>query len=269
MLVSAGKGLAFQRRTAAGGLSVSTSGGPGAAPYWVRLHRAGNAITASVSPDGTSWTFVGSDTIPMGQSVLVGLAVSSHITGATATARFDNVTVRTAVSVADPPPPAQPDIPLPEQFTASAKVFTTTLATTIDIGGWSTDAERDGLLAAFRNNGQDALLSALQHLPVVGTITTLGSLKYNVHFARVRMEAGGGRSIFLLTGRYISAWEAANRLPTLDYPFTAIQLQVDKDGRGIGTASIATKIHVTAAGTIELENFSNYSVPLSNVRKVK
>jgi hypothetical protein len=225
-------------------------------------------ITASVSADGTSWTVVGSDTIPMEQTALVGLAVSSHVAGTTATARFDNVSVRSAVTVPDSPPPAQAEIPLPEQFTASAKVFTKTLATTIDIAGWSTDAERDGLFAAFRAQGHDALLTALQKLPVVGAITTL-SLRYDVHFARASLDGSGGRGIFLLTGRYISDWEVANRLPTLDYPFTAIQLQVDKDGKGVGTASIATKMHVTADGTIELENFSNYCVPLVGVTKVR
>lgn len=94
MIVSAGKGLAFQRRVAQGGLSVHTSGGAGAAPYWVRLQRAGDLVTASVSLDGTSWRVVGSDTIPMGQAVLVGLGVSSHIAGTTASARFEHVTVR-------------------------------------------------------------------------------------------------------------------------------------------------------------------------------
>ena len=94
MIVSAGKGLAFQRRRAAGGLSVHTAAGAGIAPYWVQLQRTGDAITASVSLDGVSWTVVGSDTIPMGADVLIGLGVSSHIAGTPATAVFDNVTVR-------------------------------------------------------------------------------------------------------------------------------------------------------------------------------
>ena len=93
MIVSAGKGLAFQRRRTAGGTSVSTSGGAGVAPYWVRLERTGDLITASVSNDGVTWTTVGTDTIPMTQTVLVGLAVSSHVTGTPATAVFEQVVV--------------------------------------------------------------------------------------------------------------------------------------------------------------------------------
>ena len=52
MLVSGGRGLAFQRRTTTDGLSTHTSGGEGTAPRWVKLSRAGSLITASVSSTG-------------------------------------------------------------------------------------------------------------------------------------------------------------------------------------------------------------------------
>jgi len=92
MLVSYSKGLAFQRREATGASSVNTAGASVVAPYWVRLVRAGNAFSAYSSPDGATWTLVGTDTIPMASTVYVGLAVSSHVAGTLATAMFDNVT---------------------------------------------------------------------------------------------------------------------------------------------------------------------------------
>jgi hypothetical protein len=93
MLVSVSKGLAFQRRTANGGVSSHTSGGSGTAPRWVRLVRVGNVVTASVSTNGTTWTTVGQDTIALPSSVLVGLVVSSHDPARLATATFDNVRI--------------------------------------------------------------------------------------------------------------------------------------------------------------------------------
>ena len=93
MLVSPGKGRAFQRRSSAGGLSAHTSGGAGVAPVWVKLVRTGQTVTASLSQDGTSWTVVGQDTVALGASAYVGLAVSSHTTASTATAAFDGVAV--------------------------------------------------------------------------------------------------------------------------------------------------------------------------------
>jgi regulation of enolase protein 1 (concanavalin A-like superfamily) len=94
MLVSAAKGLAFQRRVATAGTSTSTSGIAGTAPAWVKLERRGSTITASYSMDGSTWTPVASDTFTMGPDVYVGVAVSSHTASRLATATFDNVTVR-------------------------------------------------------------------------------------------------------------------------------------------------------------------------------
>jgi hypothetical protein len=172
-------------------------------------------------------------------------------------------------------PAAQSNIDKPEKFTAFAVDISNTApranASPVDITikRWSTDAERDRLLSVFRDKGQDALLSELQKLPVVGGIRTPNSLSYDLHFARQRPEAEGGRMVFLMTDRYITTWEAVNRPRTIDYPFTLIQLQLDKDGRGVGKASIATKITQAADGTIELENFSNQPVMLNDVRPAK
>jgi hypothetical protein len=95
MLVAASstKGLAFQRRTTAGGGSTHTSGGTGTAPAFVKLVRSGNVFTAYKSPDGAVWTTVGSDTISMPSTIYVGLAVSSHVAGSVATAAFGLVAV--------------------------------------------------------------------------------------------------------------------------------------------------------------------------------
>ncbi len=159
-----------------------------------------------------------------------------------------------------------------EHFTAFAVDISNTAprnnSTTVDmvIDRYSTDSERDRLLEAL-DKGQDALLDALQHLPVVGYMNTPGSLRYDIHFARKRPLPDGGARIILMTDRRIGMWEAVNRPRTIDYPFTLIELQVDKDGNGVGKASIATKITKTE-GTIELENFSSEPVRLTQVRKV-
>jgi hypothetical protein len=172
-------------------------------------------------------------------------------------------------------PAAQSNMPAPEKFTAFA-VDTSTMATTaqtstvdIVINKWSPDADRDRLLQIFRDKGQDALLTELQKLPKVGYINTPGSLRYDLHFARQRPEAEGGRMIFLMTDRYIGSWEAQNRPRTIDYPFMLLQLHVDKNGEGEGKASIYTKITEAKDGTIELENFANQPVALNKVKRVK
>ncbi|HWK10152.1 MAG TPA: matrixin family metalloprotease [Vicinamibacterales bacterium] len=94
MLVSAGKGYAFQRRDVDNQISVSTPAVAGSAPAWVRLVRRGDTFTAYVSTDGNSWTVVGTDTIPMTAQVYAGLAVTSHSVTAAARGVFDSVVVR-------------------------------------------------------------------------------------------------------------------------------------------------------------------------------
>jgi regulation of enolase protein 1 (concanavalin A-like superfamily) len=83
----------FHRRTAPGGSTTTSFAGAAAAPYWVRLVRAGSTLTASMSADGTNWTQVGSASINMADPVQVGLAVTSGTTSSTLTATIDNVTV--------------------------------------------------------------------------------------------------------------------------------------------------------------------------------
>jgi regulation of enolase protein 1 (concanavalin A-like superfamily) len=103
MALSAGNGLTFQRRANPGGMSVFTAGGGGTAPVWVRLVRSGNLFQAYRSPDGVTWSNVGSDTLVMGATVYVGLAVTSHNTAASTTATIDNLTVRSSTVGNQPP----------------------------------------------------------------------------------------------------------------------------------------------------------------------
>ena len=94
MFGSGVNGWNFQRRVATWGSSDHTWGPWGGAPGWIRLVREGSLFSAYQSRDGSSWTLVGSDTIAMSQAVFAGLAVTSHVPWAAATAMFNNVLVR-------------------------------------------------------------------------------------------------------------------------------------------------------------------------------
>jgi hypothetical protein len=167
-------------------------------------------------------------------------------------------------------PAAQSNMAKPEKFTAFAVDMNNTSprnnTTSIDltITRWTTDAERDQLRETL-SKGEHALLSALQKLPPVGYINTPGSLRYDLRYAREQPTGDGGQMITLGTDRYVTAWEALHQPRSIDYPFTIIQLQVDKNGQGVGKASIATKITQKKDGTIELENFESQPVMLNDV----
>jgi len=99
MLVEPSNSGAFEYRTAAGGASAATTNPHGTAPYWVKLTRAGNVFTGYTSPDGTTWTQVGTQTVAMNSTIDVGLAVCSHNNAVLGTATFDNVLI-TSTSLA-------------------------------------------------------------------------------------------------------------------------------------------------------------------------
>jgi hypothetical protein len=105
---------AFQNRPLADAGAVSAHSNTNAFtafPFWVRVERMGNQITAYYSTDGKTWTRqpdnenTGADRslnpqmVTMGSSVLVGLAVASNNFGArTAYGEFSDVTTTGSVS---------------------------------------------------------------------------------------------------------------------------------------------------------------------------
>lgn len=55
--------------------------------------RSGGTLSGYQSSDGSSWALVGTDTVSMGGTVLIGLAVTGHNNAAISAATFDNVTL--------------------------------------------------------------------------------------------------------------------------------------------------------------------------------
>src|SRR5262249_37220578 len=78
LVVTPGNGVACQRRAGTGGGSTGDTRGGVAAPYGVYLERVGDYFYALGTADYVTWEFIGEDTIPMGETVYVGLAVTSH-----------------------------------------------------------------------------------------------------------------------------------------------------------------------------------------------
>jgi hypothetical protein len=142
----------------------------------------------------------------------------------------------------------------------------------IVIERWSSERERDELIATLKDKGGDALLRQLQKLPRVGYIRDAngGSVGWDLHFARERTLEDGGRQIVLATDRPISAWEAINRPRSADYDFTLADIRFDGDGKGVGKLAVAAKITSNPkTGAIEIENFSSEPVRLTDVQTSK
>jgi len=104
VFVTPGQGVAFQRRLTnnAAGVSINQTGVQ--APLWVKLTRTGDLLTAQHSADGKTWVDVtsasgpSSDTVILGPTVYIGLALTSHSAGVATTAEFSGIATTGSVS---------------------------------------------------------------------------------------------------------------------------------------------------------------------------
>ncbi|MBI4909094.1 MAG: DUF1349 domain-containing protein [Acidobacteria bacterium] len=91
-----GTGLQLQTRTVTGQGAVTTAGAAAGAPYWLKITREGNNLSAFGSGDGVTWTQVGATTaITMTSTVYIGLTASGDANSAISKVVFDNVSLST------------------------------------------------------------------------------------------------------------------------------------------------------------------------------
>ncbi len=155
----------------------------------------------------------------------------------------------------------------PEEFSAIA-IMNNNLGSASDrvimrVTRWSTEAERK-LIAAALQKGQDTLIETLRDQRPVGTIRTPDSLGYDLRYAHQEPGEDGGRRVVIATDRPISFWEARNQPRTVDYPFTVVQMQIDRNREGKGTLSLFTKV-MARGNVIILEDFATAPVMLNRI----
>ncbi len=164
-----------------------------------------------------------------------------------------------------------------ESFTGFAINMNGVSATaTVDftIERWSTDAEREQLLAILKEEkdpykANKKLLEVLQNMPKVGYIRTTSSLGWDLRFARQSPLEDGGRRIVLATDRPVGFREARNQGRTMDYPFTIVEVQLDKNDKGVGKILAGTKIYIDKNNNLVLENYGQQPVRFNEIKKLK
>jgi hypothetical protein len=100
--VTPGNGAAFQNRPTTGGSSLQVNYTGYTAPHWVRLDRSGSTFTGYHANDvggvAGPWYQIGDPcNISMNTNVYIGLALTSHTTGAVTTGEFTDVSMTGAM----------------------------------------------------------------------------------------------------------------------------------------------------------------------------
>lgn len=168
----------------------------------------------------------------------------------------------------------------PAAAQAPREEFTSTLSNISNVGGvgitpltiriirWTSDEDHERMMGVLRDKGQDAFLRELTDQEPVGSIATPTSLKYDFFYARQEPLEEGGRRIFLITDRPMDFYERVNSLRSRDYPFTVIEMRLDKEGRGQG--SLAQLVQLRLVGNfLGIENLATSPMKLSDIKKVK
>ena len=144
----------------------------------------------------------------------------------------------------------------------------------ITVDKWSTPEERGKLLETVMAKGQEKLLSELQKAPVKGRIRIPGwtgadpnnyRTGWNLRYAWHEPLPNGGEKVVLAVDRYMSFLEIRNQPRSVDYPFTLVQIHVQKDGKAEGKLAAFTMITWDKKKqTLEIENYGTEPVRLSN-----
>jgi hypothetical protein len=175
----------------------------------------------------------------------------------------------------------------------------------IDILRWSTDAERDRLMAAWnlktepagrggrgsgRGSGrggrgaaapaedvppatpEGSFAASLQQTTTVGYLWSSEIAGYALRYAGKLTGADGLERVILITSRRLGAmndlWKPASPDQQTTYAFSVIELRVNAKGEGEGRISLTGKVAPdNAAGMVVPANYDALPAVLSNVKK--
>jgi hypothetical protein len=140
-----------------------------------------------------------------------------------------------------------------------------TAPVSVVITKYSSDAERDALLAAVKSGGTESARKVLEKRAKIGSVK-VGSSEVAVQHAYAR-NVGDGRLITVVTNSpivFIGAGKPGAK-PTAGFDLGLLILEVNKSGPGKGELVPAAKVKANADGAIVTDDYAGEVVQLSNV----
>ena len=163
-----------------------------------------------------------------------------------------------------------------ERFTGTVVYYGSGLSTrtvtanfTLDISGYTSDAQAKNYLSILKDKGQDKVLDAIDDTEL-GRFSVGANVGVPVNVVR-ESDADGKRRIFVVFKRWTQFAELRYGYRSLDYPFGVIELFIDpRTGKGEGTYIAAAKVRWDSNGDdapqVEIENFATFPARLIGVK---
>jgi hypothetical protein len=196
-----------------------------------------------------------------------------------------SILVTSVALTAQTPKPAPPPTPAPaaaqtrpaapEEYNGTTVNMTPAgTAVSIQVLRWSSDADRDKVVAAVTGkvDKETDLAKTLQETPTVGYIWTGGSLGYTLKYAHRQTLPDGSEQIVVLSDRPLGSWErtgpwkAATGATESDRPVTVVELHLNK-GVGQGKMSLSSPFAVDEkTKALGLVNYGSAAILLKDVK---
>lgn len=136
----------------------------------------------------------------------------------------------------------------------------------LTITGRTPDSEVRRDVAILAEGGQDDLLKAIGDRNL-GRFSLGGELGRQLNFVVETTQSNGDRKLMILFERWMNIYELRSGTRSVDYPFSYVELIVDRNGRGEGTFIPAARVRFNNRNEIEVENFGIYPARLFGVRR--
>lgn len=128
----------------------------------------------------------------------------------------------------------------------------------IYIEQYSTLDDRNSLINAFKESGQDGMVKVLEDMKPKGRIRFASGGVGNDIKHIIELPSQNGRRLRLVTDRTLAFAELYQGTRSRDYTVGAIELELTPDGKGTGTVLPACKLTVNKkTQQVEIETYQN------------
>jgi hypothetical protein len=139
---------------------------------------------------------------------------------------------------------------------------------TLSIDDYTSSAEASRAINALAEGGQDALLTAIRGRRL-GYFSLGSQLGRDINFVSATSTPDGGRHITILFERWMNLFEVRYGTRSENYPFSYLELTLDRTGRGEGTFIPAARVNFNSKDSdqIDIESFGVYPARLIGVER--